>query len=93
MTRKTVEVSMNEGLDTRPIAMLVQLASQYESTVYIEYDDKHVNAKSIMGMMTLALKNGDNVDVVTDGSDEEAAAGSISAYLDGTDKGTPPEAV
>ncbi len=93
MTRKTVEVSMQEGLDTRPIAMLVQLASQYESTVYIEYDDKHVNAKSIMGMMTLALKNGDKVDVVTDGADEETAAGSISAYLDGTDTGTPPEAV
>ena len=61
MTRKTVEVSLQDGLDTRPIAMLVQTASQFESTVYIEYDKKHVNAKSIMGMMTLALKNGDKV--------------------------------
>ena len=83
MTRKTVEVSMQEGLDTRPIAMLVQIASQYESTVYIEYDEKHVNAKSIMGMMTLALKNGDRVDVVTDGSDEAQAADSLSDYLVG----------
>ena len=83
MTRKTVEVSMQEGLDTRPIAMLVQIASQYESTVYIEYDEKHVNAKSIMGMMTLALKNGDTVDVVTDGSDEAQAADSLSNYLVG----------
>ena len=74
---------MQEGLDTRPIAMLVQIASQYESTVYIEYDEKHVNAKSIMGMMTLALKNGDTVDVVTDGSDEAQAADSLSNYLVG----------
>ncbi len=85
MTRKTVEVSMQEGLDTRPIAMLVQMASQYESTVYIEYDEKHVNAKSIMGMMTLALKNGDKVDVVTDGGDETDAAEKICLYLEGAE--------
>ncbi len=84
MTRKTVEVSLQEGLDTRPIAMLVQIASQYESTVYIEYDEKHVNAKSIMGMMTLALKNGNRVDVVTEGSDEETAADHICGYLEST---------
>lgn len=83
MTRKTVEVSMIKGLDTRPIAMLVQIASQYESSVYIEYEDKHVNAKSIMGMMTLALKDGDKVEVVTDGTDEEAAAGGIVKFLTG----------
>jgi len=85
MTRKTVEVSLQDGLDTRPIAMLVQMASQYESTVYIEYDEKHVNAKSIMGMMTLALKNGDNVEVVTDGKDEDAAAEKIGQYLEGVE--------
>ncbi len=83
MTRKTVEVSINKGLDTRPIAMLVQIASQYESSVYIEYEDKHVNAKSIMGMMTLAMKDGDKVEVVTDGADEEAAAEGIVKFLTG----------
>ena len=85
MTRKTVEVSMQGGLDTRPIAMLVQMASQYDSTVYIEYNEKHVNAKSIMGMMTLALQNGDKVDVVTDGSDEEDAGKKICSYLEGAE--------
>ena len=85
MTRKTVEVSLQDGLDTRPIAMLVQMASQFESTVYIEYDEKHVNAKSIMGMMTLALKKGDNVEVVTDGKDENDAAERIGQYLEGAE--------
>ena len=45
-----------KGLETRPIAVLVQIASQYESTVYLEADWKRVNAKNIMGMMTMTLK-------------------------------------
>ncbi|MCR5777075.1 MAG: HPr family phosphocarrier protein [Lachnospiraceae bacterium] len=83
MKKQTVKVSLNEDMDTRPIAMLVQVASQYDSSVYIEYDSKHVNAKSIMGMMTLALKNGDDVDVVADGADEDDAADTIAKYLTG----------
>ena len=83
MTTKTVMVSLQEDLDTRPIAMLVQMASQYNSTVYIDHESKHVNAKSIMGMMTLALKNGDSVKVVAEGADEEDAAAKISQYLGG----------
>ena len=83
MTTKTVKVSLQEDLDTRPIAMLVQMASQYNSTVYIDHESKHVNAKSIMGMMTLALKNGDSVNVVAEGTDEEDAAAKISQYLGG----------
>ncbi len=74
---------MQEDQDTRPIAVLVQMASQYDSTVYIDLDTKHVNAKSIMGMMTLALKNGDSVNVVTEGSDEDLAAERIGSYLTG----------
>ncbi len=83
MTTKTVKVSLQEDLDTRPIAMLVQMASQYNSTVYIDHESKHVNAKSIMGMMTLALKNGDSVNVVAEGADEVDAAAKISEYLGG----------
>ncbi len=83
MTRKSVQVSLQEDVDTRPMAMLVQMASQYDASVYIEYNSKHVNAKSIMGMMTLALKNGDKVIVVTDGEDEGAAADHIGRYLTG----------
>ncbi len=70
-------------MDRRPIAVLVQMASQYDSSVYIEYDSKHVNAKSIMGMMTLALKNGENVNVVTNGQDEEEAVETIGNFLMG----------
>ena len=55
MVRKTVTVELASGLEARPVAMLVQVASQYESNIYVEIDSKRVNAKSIMGMMTLGF--------------------------------------
>lgn len=81
MTTKKVKIELPTGLEARPIAMLVQLASQYESSIYIESDNKKINAKSIMGMMTLALNMGEEVTVVAQGQDEVAAAESIESYL------------
>ena len=53
--RKTVEVQMDAGMEARPIALMVQTANQFSSHLYLEMDGKHVNAKSIMGMMSLVL--------------------------------------
>lgn len=80
MIRREVTIQC-EGLEARPIAMLVQKASQFNSTVHIEVGTKKVNAKSIMGMMSLSVCGGDEVVVVTEGADEEAAANEIEAYL------------
>ena len=80
MIRKAVTINC-EGLEARPIAMLVQKASQFASTVHIEVGTKKVNAKSIMGMMSLSVGGGDEIVVVTDGADEEAAANEIESYL------------
>lgn len=83
MLKKEVEIKLENGLEARPVALLVQVASQYESSIYIESLNKKVNAKSIMGMMTLVLNAGDKVVVSADGSDEEAAASAIETYLSG----------
>ena len=80
MIRKAVTNNC-EGLEARPIAMLVQKASQFSSTVHIEIGTKKVNAKSIMGMMSLSVCGGDEVVIVTNGEDEETAANEIEAYL------------
>ena len=80
MIRKAVTNNC-EGLEARPIAMLVQKASQFSSTVHIEIGNKKVNAKSIMGMMSLSVCGGDEVVIVTNGEDEETAANEIEAYL------------
>ena len=81
MVKRTVTVQRAEGLEARPIAMLVQKASQFSSRVHIEAGNKNINAKSIMGMMTLRVGNGDEVVIVTEGADEVAAADEIELYL------------
>lgn len=81
MIRKPVTIQLSEGLEARPIALLVQEASQYASTVYIEFEEKQINAKSIMGMMSLRLTPGDNITIVANGPDEEKAAAGIENFL------------
>lgn len=81
MTKKDVVVRLDSGLETRPVALLVQMASQFESEVYIESENRRVNAKSIMGMMTLGLDPGAEVTISTNGSDEKEAMDQIEAYL------------
>ncbi len=81
MVRKTITVQLTAGLEARPIAMLVQVASQYESKIYVETGTKRVNAKSIMGMMTLGISVGEEITVIADGADEETAIAEIERYL------------
>lgn len=81
MIRRMVTINNADGLEERSIAMLVQKASQFNSSVYIEMDTKKINAKSIMGMMSLSLCNGQQLVVVADGTDEEAAVTEIEMYL------------
>lgn len=81
MTTKKIIIQIPSGLEARPVAMLVQVASQYESSIYIECEDKKVNAKSIMGMMSLGLAAGEEVIVSATGTDEELAIKGIETYL------------
>lgn len=78
---KTVKIQVPLGLEARPIAMLVQIASQFDSTVYLQTAGKKVNAKSIMGMMSLSLRTGDEITVLAEGSDEDSAIQSMEDYL------------
>ena len=81
MIVKKINIEMKENLESRPFAVLVQVASQYESSIYIQCDEKKVNAKSIMGMMALGLSSGE-VTVSADGSDESKAMEEIEKYLE-----------
>ncbi|MBD5486255.1 MAG: HPr family phosphocarrier protein [Lachnospiraceae bacterium] len=83
MIQKSIQIKLETGLEARPVAMLVQVASQFESTVYINADDRKVNAKSIMGMMSLGLASGEEVVVVAEGNDEGAAVEEIEKFLSG----------
>ena len=77
MIKTPVVVKTEEGFDGRPIALLVKEASQYASKIYIQIGEKKMNAKSIMGMMRLTLTDDEKITVVTEGEDEQKAAGGI----------------
>ena len=81
MKKCEVVVNVKEDRDARPIAFLVQTASQFDSKIYIDCEDRHVNAKSIMGMMTLTLTNGTEAVISADGEDENEALAKIKEFL------------
>lgn len=83
MTKKSIQIKLEKGLEARPVALLVQEASKYDSTIYIHSGDKRVNAKSIMGMMSLGLKNGEELVVSAEGADEKEAVDGIDFFLSG----------
>ncbi|MGN0438483.1 MAG: HPr family phosphocarrier protein [Lachnospiraceae bacterium] len=81
MVSETVKINLAKDAEARPVAVLVQIASQFESKVYISLGDKNINAKSIMGMMSLGLTQDAEVTVTTEGIDEEKALETIVEYL------------
>lgn len=81
MIQKSIQIKLETGLEARPVAMLVQVASQFDSKVYINSGAKKVNAKSIMGMMSLGLDNGEELEIMADGKDEKAAADALEQFL------------
>lgn len=83
MITKSMQIKLESGLEARPVAMLVQLASKYESSIYLETGSKKVNAKSIMGMMSLGLDEGESVTVIAEGADEVQAVEELEKFLGG----------
>ena len=81
MIKKPITIQIASGLEARPVALLVQVPSQYESKIYVEDGSRKVNAKSIMGMMSLGLSTGESIVVSAEGSDEQAAIENIERYL------------
>ncbi len=79
--QKEVTITMTNTMEATPIAHLVQLANQFSSSVYFEMGEVKVNAKSIMGMMSLVLSAGSQVVINADGEDEDKAIEALSAFL------------
>lgn len=83
MKKKNISISLEGEQMARHIAMLVQKASKYESTIHIQSGDKKVNAKSIMGMMTLGMDLSEELEISAEGADEEMALEGIAEFLAG----------
>ena len=81
MSKKNVIVSNVAKEHENPIAELVQVACKFDSDITLESDNRRINAKSIMGMMSLNLIGGEEITVVTEGEDEEKAAEGIKSFF------------
>ncbi|TWT03311.1 HPr family phosphocarrier protein [Planococcus sp. CPCC 101016] len=82
MVEKQVKVQLKTGLQARQAALFVQEANRYSADVYLEKDNKKVNAKSIMGIMSLAISKGTEVKISADGLDEEKAVQALSEIIE-----------
>ena len=81
MTREKCTIHLPSVAEARPVAEIVQTASQYESRIFLISGDKKINAKSIMGMMSLTLCNEVEIEVEADGPDEGDAVNAIVGYM------------
>lgn len=81
MTEKKVMVKIASGLEARPVALFVQVASQFQSSIYVSMQNKKVNAKSIMGMMSLGILEGESILLTAEGPDEEESIKKLETYL------------
>ena len=79
MIERTIQVL--ESLEARPAALFVQTASQFSSNIYLRTDNKTINAKSIMGVISLGVLDGQNVTIIAEGQDEEQAVDRLESFL------------
>jgi phosphotransferase system HPr (HPr) family protein len=81
MVEKRVTVQLKAGLHARPAAMFVQEANKFAAEVFVSKDNKKVNAKSIMGIMSLAVSSGTEIVISAEGSDAEEAVKALAAIV------------
>ena len=81
MVERSVKVELETGLQARPAALFVQEANRYTANLFLEKGGKRVNAKSIMGLMSLAITSGETIKLVAEGVDEEEALDRLTAFV------------
>lgn len=81
MVERSVTVQMESGLQARPAAQFVQEANRFTADLFLEKEGKRINAKSIMGLMSLAITKGETITLIADGPDEEIAINQLVSFI------------
>ena len=81
MISKEVIISNQVGLHARPATFFIQKANEYKASIWVEKDDRRVNAKSLLGVLSLGIVKGTAITIIADGSDEEEAVAALSALI------------
>ncbi|MDR3344318.1 MAG: HPr family phosphocarrier protein [Oscillospiraceae bacterium] len=82
MCVKEVIVQNHVGLHARPATFFIQRANEYKSTIWVEVNDRRVNAKSLLGVLSLGIMGGTKIRVIASGADEEEAVDSLVALVE-----------
>ena len=81
MVTKNVLIDNQVGLHARPATFFIQKANEFKCSIWIEFEDRRVNAKSLLGVLSLGIVKGTQITLIADGSDEEAAVEALSALI------------
>ncbi len=82
MISKEVVINNQVGLHARPATFFIQKANEVKSSIWVEKEDRRVNAKSLLGVLSLGIVKGTPVTIIADGADEDAAIETLSELID-----------
>ena len=83
MCMKDIEVKNQVGLHARPATFFIQKANEYKSSIWVEKEERRVNAKSLLGILSLGNVGGANIRIIADGSDEQLAVDGLVKLVEG----------
>lgn len=82
MLSRTITVQNQVGLHARPATFFIQKSNEFKSSIWIQKDERKVNAKSLLGVLSLGITKGTEIEIITDGVDEEEAINALEALID-----------
>ena len=82
MTTKEIKIINAVGLHARPATFFIQKANEFKSSIWVEKEERRVNAKSLLGVLSLGIVKGTTITLIADGSDQEEAVETLSTLID-----------
>ncbi len=82
MLSKTIVVQNQVGLHARPATFFIQKSNEFKSSIWVEKDERRVNAKSLLGVLSLGITKGMQITIITDGTDEKEAIEALEHLID-----------
>ena len=82
MVIRSVTISNQVGLHTRPATFFIQKANEFKCSIWVEKDDRKVNAKSLLGVLSLGIVCGTTINIIADGVDEQLAVDTLADLVD-----------
>ncbi len=82
MFSREVVITREEGLHARPATFFIQKANQYEASIWVETDQRKVNAKSLLGVLSLGIMKDSSINIIANGTDEEDAVNALVSLVE-----------